>query len=110
MPPELVELLRAERSDAITRLKLTPEQIEDAQPIIRRSMQQRWDVALRYKDAPRNLITLSKVKRELGAINKAAEVELEEVFAPEQMEEYRKILKELRDKAIAEYKRRAAKE
>ena len=33
--------------------------------------------------------------------------DLEGIFTPEQMEEYRKILKELRDKAIAEYKRRS---
>ncbi len=110
MPPELVELLRAERHDAVLRLKLKPEQIEDARPIIRKSMQQRWEIALRYKDAPRNLITLSKVKRELTAVNKTSEAELKEVFTREQMEEYRKILKELRDKAIAEYKRRAKEE
>lgn len=107
MPPELVEMLRAEKRDAIVRLKLAPEQIEAARPIIRKSMQQRWEIVLRYKDAPRNLITLTKVQRELRAVNKAAEVGLEDIFTPGQMEEYREILKGLRDKAIAEYKRRA---
>ncbi len=107
MPPELVEMLHAEKRDAVVRLKLVPEQIEAAGPIIRKSMQQRWEIVLRYKDAPKNLITLRNVRSEIRKVNAASEADLEDIFTPEQMEEYRKILKELRDKAIAEYKRRS---
>jgi len=90
------EQLRERLEQIKSRLKLTPEQVEQIRPVLRQELQKLKTVRDKYNGRDQNRRTRLQMARELRDIQGAADDQLRKILSKKQMEEMKKIRQEWR--------------
>jgi hypothetical protein len=104
----IAERLREEMREAAVRLDLTQEQREAIRPILEASIQKRRALVEKHMHKLKSLRSSRKLRADLMQLNQETERKLAAILDAGQLEEYRLIVKELREKAMEEFRRRHA--